>query len=208
VEYESPEGEPSEDASSAIGPVLDSTFPSTIDLPDTTKERTGEQSTSTVESAAIGAVLESPGSPITQNSFSSITSEVTEKVANGNGTSRPIPAQVATEVGEDDEDEESEDGDDEEEEYEDGEDAEGDDEEDDDEEDDDEEDEEEEDEEPVLKYSKIEGAAADILEKDAASAIAVGATYFVSSLSLRPVTSLFITGTTLLSTNHVILNRQ
>ncbi len=56
----------------------------------------------------------------------------------------------------------------------------------DDEDDDESEDDDEEEEEPVLKYSKIDGKAADILEKDTASAIAVGPTYFVSgSRSLR-----------------------
>lgn len=43
-----------------------------------------------------------------------------------------------------------------------------------------EEDEEEEEEEPALKYERIGKAAAEILEKDTASAIAVGETYFVS----------------------------
>lgn len=41
---------------------------------------------------------------------------------------------------------------------------------------------EEEEEEPVLKYEKIGKAVGDILEKDSASVIAVGPTYFVSNI--------------------------
>lgn len=48
-----------------------------------------------------------------------------------------------------------------------------------DEEEDDEEEGSDEEEEPVLKYERIGKSAAEILEKDAASAIAVGETYFV-----------------------------
>lgn len=43
-------------------------------------------------------------------------------------------------------------------------------------------DEDEEEEEPVLKYEKIGKAVNDILQKDSASAIAVGPTYFVSTI--------------------------
>lgn len=180
VQYDSPEAEPSEDASSAIGPVLDSTFPSTVDL--TAGTGTGrradagagmevesmEETSSTMDSAAIGAVMDTPEPSGTLDSSMSDTSEVTESVPNGSrratGMREVLTANEIVAEGSD----ESEDGDDEEEEY-----------------DDDEEEEEEgdgddeEEEEPVLKYSKIEQAAADILEKDAASAIAVGATYFV-----------------------------
>jgi hypothetical protein len=49
---------------------------------------------------------------------------------------------------------------------------------------DDEDEESDEEEEPVLKYHKIQNAASSILEKDSASAIAVGGTYFVSPSSL------------------------
>jgi len=183
VEYDSPEAEPSEDASSAIGPVLDSTFPSTLDLPAAATgrsmgaervEESMDETSSTIDSAVIGPVLETP---------ESLTPMYTG--VNGGrkttGLREVVTADdIVPEAGEEDE---SEDGDDEEEEYDDNED---DDEDDDGKDDDDEEaedeDEDEEDEEPVLKYSKIEQAAADILEKDPASAIAVGASYFVSSI--------------------------
>jgi hypothetical protein len=177
VEYDSPEAEPSEDASSAIGPVLDSTFPSTLDLPAATSTGTGvrrleesiDETSSTIDSAAIGPVLETP-EPLTPMLTAVNGSR------NATGLREVITADdIVAEGGDEDE---SEDGDDEEDEYDDNEDD--DDEEEEEEEDDDEDDE---DEEPVLKYSKIEQAAADILEKDAASAIAVGATYFVSSLN-------------------------
>jgi hypothetical protein len=178
LEYDSPEAEPSEDASSAIGPVFDSTFPSTLDLPATTGASTGvrrlDESMSTLDSAVIGPVLETP---------ESLTPMLTEGTPNVNGSRvatklREVVTADDEIVAEGGEEDESEDGDDEEEEYDDNED---DDDEEEEEEEEEEDDESDEDEEPVLKYSKIEHAAADILEKDPASAIAVGATYFVSS---------------------------
>jgi hypothetical protein len=179
VEYDSPEAEHSEDASSAIGPVLDSTFPSTLDLPAATSTGTGvrrleesmDETSSTIDSAVIGPVLETP-EPLTPM----LTA------VNGSRKATGLREVVTADdiVAEGGDEDESEDGDDEEDEYDDNED---DDDEEEADEDEDEDDEDEDDEEPVLKYSKIEQAAADILEKDAASAIAVGATYFVSSLN-------------------------
>ncbi|KIM26846.1 hypothetical protein M408DRAFT_25107 [Serendipita vermifera MAFF 305830] len=147
VEYDSPEGEPSEDASSAIGPLAESEEAgSALDL-------NGTNDDSTINSSAIGPVLETPEASM---SLDSTTSEVTEKALNG---AHDVPEGGKDDESEDaDEEQSSEDDDDDEEEEE--------------------EDSDEEEEEPVLKYSKVEGAAADILEKDTASAIAVGPTYF------------------------------
>jgi hypothetical protein len=153
-----------------------------VDLPGV-REENMEETSSTMDSAAIGAVMDSR----TMYSMSSRTSEVTERVPNGSKKTAgmrevftaPSAHEIMAEGGEEDE---SEDGDDEEGEVDDNEDEEDEDEEEEDEEDDDEEEEQE----PALKYSKIEGAAVDILEKDAASAIAVGETYFVSLLPEGP----------------------
>lgn len=117
-----------------------------------------------MDSAAIGAVMDTPNSSMPQDSILSAT---TEKVRNG-----------APEIPEGGEEDESDDADEEQ--------SSGDE---DDEEDEDDEDDEDDEEEPVLKYSKVEGKAADILEKDTASAIAVGPTYFVRTVHSLPTSN-------------------
>ncbi|KAG8811537.1 hypothetical protein FRC17_002406, partial [Serendipita sp. 399] len=144
VEYDSPLADYSEDASSAIGPVMESS--TSLALNSTQDEARNETSIDSGE--AQQGIMASTRKDLLGRRRDTITTA-------SKGAQH-----------EDDHDADGEDDEDDEES-----------EEDDDDEEDDEEDEEDE-EEPVLKYEKIGSAVADILEKDVASAIAIGDTYF------------------------------
>lgn len=156
IQYDSPEGETSEEASSAIGA-----------MPNTSSINGPEIST---DSLAIGPVMESNddldngrGNYNAGRVQSDSTPRTPVTITKG-GTFMRDRAYQTGEEGDDEEEDESE------EEIDEGDIT-----------DSDEDDEEEE--EPVLKYDRIGKKTAEILEKDTASAIAVGQTYFVSTFS-------------------------
>jgi vacuolar protein sorting-associated protein 41 len=114
---------------------------SVADDADDTVDKVGARGNGTsVDSAAIGPVLES--------ATSTTDNQSTEPKVQDFARAHDADEEEYTSEDEDDEDEESD-----------------------------------EEEEPVLKYHKIQNAASSILEKDSASAIAVGGTYFVSPSS-------------------------
>lgn len=128
------------------------------------------------ESLAIGPILESE--PLTEDEPASSVHSVSDELdAKTPTVTKKSTYPTAKPKHEQEEEEEDEDGSTEEED--DGEEDDGSTEEEDDG-DEASEDEEDEEEEPALKYERIGKAAAEILEKDTASAIAVGETYFVS----------------------------
>ncbi|PVF96534.1 hypothetical protein CPB86DRAFT_807670 [Serendipita vermifera] len=136
--------------------------------------RTGAQGNGTsVDSAAIGPVLESAASTKDDQP----TAPKVQDFARARGDEGSVEQQGKSHPAEDEEEEDEYTS----------------------EEEDEDDDEDEEEEEPVLKYHKIQNAAASILEKDSASAIAVGGTYFAVGTHNGLVHLFSITGTLLKS---------